>query len=381
MTTSTSQASRLTTLTSADIPHLTTGAAVLGCGGGGGPYVGGLIAQRAIDEYGPVQLTQLSDLPDDALVIPVEAIGAPTVSLEKLHDVECLLRVIEKIAEHHGRPPTHISPVEIGGVNSTLPIAAASRLGLPLVDGDGIGRAFPELQMCLPNLFDVPASPISLADETGNAVLVDATSAAWAERLARSIAVEMGCSAALSMYSMTGRQARQCLVEGTLSLAVSIGCTIAEARAGSGDPCQALANTLGGMIVHRGKVTDVSRRTEGGFARGQALIEGTDPHAPSNVTLHFQNEHLLAMRDGVVITTTPDMIVVVDDVTAEPITTENLRYGQRVRVLTAPCDPRWHTSEGLDIVGPTYFGYDTPVRRWDGTAVAAEHPSQWIAES
>lgn len=38
-------------------------------------------------------------------------------------------------------------PIEAGGVNSMLPIAAAARLGLPLVDCDGMGRAFPELQM------------------------------------------------------------------------------------------------------------------------------------------------------------------------------------------------------------------------------------------
>ena len=38
-------------------------------------------------------------------------------------------------------------PMEAGGVNSMLPIAAAARLGLPMVDCDGMGRAFPELQM------------------------------------------------------------------------------------------------------------------------------------------------------------------------------------------------------------------------------------------
>ena len=37
-------------------------------------------------------------------------------------------------------------PMEAGGVNSMLPIAAA-RLGLPMVDCDGMGRAFPELPM------------------------------------------------------------------------------------------------------------------------------------------------------------------------------------------------------------------------------------------
>jgi uncharacterized protein len=27
-------------------------------------------------------------------------------------------------------------------------------------------------------------------------------------------------------------------------------------------------------------------------------------------------------------------------------------------VLVAPCDPRWRTKAGLELVGPRYFGYD-----------------------
>ena len=34
---------------------------------------------------------------------------------------------------------------EIGGGNGLLPITWAARLGLPLVDADGMGRAFPEV--------------------------------------------------------------------------------------------------------------------------------------------------------------------------------------------------------------------------------------------
>ena len=35
----------------------------------------------------------------------------------------------------------------------------------------------------------------------------------------------------------------------------------------------------------------------------------------------------------------------------EPVTTEGLRYGFRVSVVGAPCDPRWRTEEGLALVG------------------------------
>ena len=36
---------------------------------------------------------------------------------------------------------------EVGGGNGLEPLVVASRLGLPAVDGDLMGRAFPELQV------------------------------------------------------------------------------------------------------------------------------------------------------------------------------------------------------------------------------------------
>jgi DUF917 family protein len=112
-------------------------------------------------------------------------------------------------------------------------------------------------------------------------------------------------------------------------------------------------------VVHTGKVVDVIRRTTTGFARGEAVVSGDD----GDLVLHFQNEHLMAVRAGEPLVTTPDLIIVLDQDTGEPVTTEALRFGHRVRVLAAPADERWHSPEGIELVGPRYFGYDTdPVR-------------------
>jgi len=54
----------------------------------------------------------------------------------------------------------------------------------------------------------------------------------------------------------------------------------------------------------------------------------------------------------------PDLITILDLETAEPITTERLRYGYRVVVIGIPCDPKWRTPRGLEVVGPRYFGYN-----------------------
>jgi len=102
----------------------------------------------------------------------------------------------------------------------------------------------------------------------------------------------------------------------------------------------------------------------GGFARGEATIDGTGPDRGACLKLRFQNENLIAAIGEDVLATVPDLITVLDAETARPITTEGLRYGFRVIVIGMPCNPKWRSPEGLKIVGPRYFGYDvdyTPV--------------------
>jgi len=57
-------------LTIEDVEYLAMGAAVLGTGGGGDPYLGKLMAKRAIMEKGEVSLIDVEEISDDCLVIP-----------------------------------------------------------------------------------------------------------------------------------------------------------------------------------------------------------------------------------------------------------------------------------------------------------------------
>jgi uncharacterized protein len=352
---------RLTTIGADDLEALARGAAVLGTGGGGDPYIGRLLAAQALREHGPVRLVDPADLPDGAVVFPVAMMGAPTVMVEKTPSTERIGAAVAALAEFLGVTPTHIACIEAGGVNSTFPLVAAAQLGLPVVDGDGMGRAFPELQMVLPTLSGIPCTPMSIADEKGNIGVLTTVDNHAAEALARSLTITMGCAAIISNYVMSGAQARDSLVPGTLSLCTRIGRRLDRVRAEHGDAVAAVADELGGRVLHAGKVSDVARRTLTGFARGTAIISG----AAGDLTLEFQNEHLMAVRHGIVEVTTPDLIVVLDTDTGEPVTTEALRFGHRVTVVAAPTDERWHSPGGIALVGPRYFGYDTDPVRFD----------------
>ncbi|MFJ6417002.1 DUF917 domain-containing protein [Paeniglutamicibacter sp. NPDC091659] len=344
------------------IAPLARGAAVLGTGGGGDPYIGSLLAEQALREHGPVTAISLEEVPDDALALTVSMMGAPTVMVEKLPSLEELVAPVRALEKHLGRKMTHVACAEVGGVNSTIPIAAAAVLGLPLIDADGMGRAFPELQMLLPTLYGITASPLAISDEKGNTAVLETANNLWTERIARVACVEMGCSVMVAGFAMDGRQARASMVPGSLGHCLSIGTGIEEARAAKTDPVAVVLDLIGGLEIFAGKVVDVERGTTKGFARGNARIEDAD----STLRLSFQNEHLIAQTGARVLATTPDLIMVLDHESGEPITTESLRYGQRVRVLSAPSDPRWHSPEALAMVGPGYFGYDMPSHRFDG---------------
>jgi DUF917 family protein len=341
-----------------NIEDIALGAAVLGTGGGGDPYIGKLMAIQTIREFGPVTLVAPAEIEDDSMVAMSAMMGAPTVMVEKLPNGREIVNAFLALQTYLGRPIDYAVSAEAGGLNSTTPFTVAARLGVPMVDADGMGRAFPELQMVTPTMYGVAATPMVIADDKGNSAVINGVSNHWTETLARTVTIDMGTSAMIALYPMTGRQLKESMVPGTLSKAEEIGRAIREARSRRQHPVEAVAGVTGGMVLFRGKVADVQRRTERGFARGEATIQGSDEHSGSQLTVHFQNEHLVANRDGHVVVSVPDLITMLDAETGHPVTTEGLRYGFRVVVLGIPCDAKWRTPAGLELVGPRYFGYD-----------------------
>jgi DUF917 family protein len=341
-----------------DLVPLATGAAILGTGGGGDPYYGRLLAREAIRKCGPLQLVDPERLKDDDLVISLALMGAPTVMVEKLPRGDELVASVHALETRIGAKADHLMALEVGGLNSLTPISAAVQLGRPLVDADLMGRAFPELQMCLPTVFDRSAGPLAVSDERGQTAVLSGSDSLSLERIARSIVVHMGCVGALAAYPMTGREVKEMSVWRTMSLCLELGHAVERARRAHQDPIAAALEILDGYVLFRGKVTDVARRTVGGFARMQASIDGFDEWVGHEMKLETQNEHLIAIRDGTTIASVPDLICVFEAEKGDAVTTESLRYGARVVVCAAPCDARWRSPEGLQIVGPHAFGYE-----------------------
>jgi len=346
-----------------DLEDFARGAAFLGTGGGGDPYIGRLLAKHAMKEFGNPEIIEPEELADDALVFAIAMLGAPTVLVEKAACGDDIDLAIDKLSKRLGRRPDALIPIEIGGINSTIPLVASARSGIPLVNADGMGRAFPEIQMVTFNVYGYPPTPLSVVDEHLNAVVVDAADAKTAEDLVRSVAIQMGLSVMTANYPISGEVVKKYAVKHTLTLALEIGRAISHGRA-QGEPVSSLLAYLGSTeyykhckILFDGKIVDIKRETTRGFSVGHCRIDPLSGEGDS-VEIIFQNENLVAKVKDKLIAMVPDLICVVDRETAEPIPVEALRYGQRVKVIGASVPPVMRTAEAIKIFGPRAFGFE-----------------------
>lgn len=340
------------------IENIAIGAAFLGTGGGGDPYIGKMMALTAIKKYGPVKLLSPEEIADDDYFIPAAMMGAPSVLIEKFPKGDEFVRVFEKLGRYLGKEVKGTFPMEAGGVNSMIPIVVAAQLGLPLIDCDGMGRAFPELQMVTFHLDGISATPMAITDEKGNIGIMETIDNKWTERLARVTTVEMGASSLVSLYPCDGAQIKQSSIKHIVTLSEEIGKVIRETSLDESEKLEQLLDVTKGYHLFEGKITDVVRETRAGFNFGRVRINGLNNDAESEVIVHFQNENLVAEKNGQSIAITPDLICMVDLETLMPVTTEALKYGKRVRVMALPADNAWRTAKGIETVGPRYFGYD-----------------------
>ncbi|MCA9861730.1 MAG: DUF917 domain-containing protein, partial [Thermomicrobiales bacterium] len=348
------------------IEDIARGSAVLGTGGGGDPYLGKLAAIQAMERFGPLQLAEITELPDDMLVAFPFAIGSPVPFLERITMTKELVTAYHAMCRYMGKTIGAVMSAEIGGMNSVLPFAVGRELGLPVIDGDCMGRAYPEIQLVTLTLYGHSASPLAVADEHGNVTVVDTVDNTWAEKIARPVAVEMGAISGGFGYPVTVRDLKEAAILGTVSFAEEIGRAIRVAQQSHADPVDAVLETTGGFRLFVGRIIDVARKTQKGWALGETRISGVDAFDGREMVVRFQNEHLVAIENDEIVASVPDLIAILDTERGEPITTENLRYGFRVTVIGIPSDAKWRTPEGIALGGPRHFGYDidfTPVEQ------------------
>jgi DUF917 family protein len=156
---------------------------------------------------------------------------------------------------------------------------------------------------------------------------------------------------------MCGAQVKKAAVHGIVTFAETLGKAILDAKVKNQNPIDSLIEKAAAIQLFIGKISNVTVKTEGRWNKGVCEISGLEKNIDSQMTIDFQNEFLMAKKDGKPVAITPDLIVLIDAENAQPITAEKIQYGTRVVVLGMKADAQWRTPEGIELGGPKKFGY------------------------
>lgn len=345
------------TITAPDISNLAAGLSFLGSGGGGGTRLGETLLRHLLKDGREVSLIAASDLPGDALVLPIAAVGSGVVIGERLPNGGEVRHAVESMERHLNRSVAALISCEVAGINGFVPLIAGAELGLPVIDADGMGRAFSRIEQTTFALHGISASPTVFVDALGNEVILSATDTTAVEAIARAMLPAMGGWMMTGIYPMTAAEATKYAIADTVSGAVNLGACLNEAAQRPHSERQHALDPFKGQVVFSGTVLEV-RRPLGTETGAVTVAHQQDPIRTLRVEMG--NEYMLLLDDGALVAQVPDVITLLDTRTWQPISTEHVIAGCEVDVVVLPTADIWYTPEAASLVGPAAFGLDLP---------------------
>lgn len=360
-------------LSETDIDLIGIGGYILGCGGGGDPnsYIIELKHLiRSGKEIQVVTLDKYSEMTNgNGRATKPSYFGSPTISSERLHANDLLesLKVIEKL---EGRKTEAMCDWEIGGSNGLSGLWCACLLGIPYVDLDSLGRAYPTAWQSIASVVNHGKGYPYAALSNGNGFHVtfnDVVDDFQLEDAIRDCLSRQGCHGGVAFPSNTIEELRRENILDTLSLSWRIGRAVQIARNTSDldNIPQRIIEAVGGPNTGKclltGKIMSVEKKLKGGYGYGIVELEAIEDNK-TRFRIPFKNENIVVSRvekDGTetALCSVPDLITLVDT-DGNAVGTQDYRYGLIVYVMAFAPAPQWTTLEGIEIGGPKGFAED-----------------------
>ena len=318
------------------------GATFLGTGGGGSPKSGEVVVERCLQGK-KMELVSVDEVEDNAKIVVIAGMGAPEVLLKRGWSTESenAFNALEKVS---GEKFDYVIPVETGGFNSVTPLTVSAEKGIPTIDADGAGRAIPELQMTMFYINNIPVSPTALADDSDIWAVLNAEDTFKMEELARAVTTVLGMQAGLACHMMSGKEMKKAVIPDTVTRAENVGKAIREAKEACKDPVDAVLCAVDGFVLGKGRVTNVSTETKGGFDFGKVTIKGDG----ETIRVDYKNENMLAWRGENLIAIVPDGICYIT-FDGQPLTNADIEEGMDVAVIGTRAPDRWRVPAGFDV--------------------------------
>lgn len=357
---------QMLTITPNDIAPLLDGLAIMGTGGGGNPAWGQMILEQDVRMGRWCNLISPDDLPNDATVVSggimgsvkaLEAIGFANV-LQQWEERFPLLDVSKIMAELLGRSIDAFVAFEAGGLNTPVMMSLSARSGIPIINGDALGRSAPETNMTSFIGHGIDICPMPLIDHYGNVVVVkEALTPTYPDEIGRFVVTKGGAMGANNHYPMTGAQLKQAVIPDTISQALEIGRLVENARQQNQDAVAAVYAHLKARHLFQGQVVDLREEEQLGFYFTLVTLQNSEGQTAE---LIIKNETMLYKLDGKIISIFPDIALMLEPQTGRGIMSVELRQGVEICVMALPCHPRLrHAAEsekGQAAMGPARFG-------------------------
>lgn len=334
------------------------GGAFLGGGGGGSMQEGRALGELAV-KSGPPALVSLQDLPDDACIVTVSAVGSPASRESRLEPADYVRAV--GLLQAGGIRIGGLITSENGGLATLNGWYQSAVLGIPVVDAACNGRAHPlgiMGSMGL-HLLDRYSSVQALAggnrekgrgfEATVSACLEDAAA------IVRYCASTAGGLVAVARNPVHAGYVRQHGAPGAISQAIELGRCFRDAGS-CGEAAKIVVRRLGGAQVAEGTVGSMKLETREGLDIGECEVVA----ASGTFILSFCNEFICMECDGVRLATFPDLIAALHRESGLPLTTAEIRTGMPVTLLIVP---RERLNLGAGMRDPALFG---PVEQMTG---------------
>lgn len=266
-------------LSKEDLENYITGSRILGCGGGGGPEGGMTYVDDAFKKGLKFQLADISELPKDKRLCIISGVGGG-VSKEDRDRVEPyvqrfprtgeplgqrLVKIHKEMSDYIGEEVYSYLPSETGPGNGVMPLYMNTILGKPCIDGDGCGRAKPEIGISLPHVAGIPIAPIVMLTPFNETVIAKtAVDDYRGEDITRFVAVASGGGVTAVRSCGTVEQYRNAIAKGQVTRCARIGATIRAAREKRTDPVEAFRKETKAYRIFEGRVSNIEM--EGGAA-------------------------------------------------------------------------------------------------------------------
>lgn len=357
------------TFTPEDIDPLLEGLAIYGTGGGGSPDWGRAIMEQDFSVGRSLSILDLSAISDQSTVVSGGIMGSVKV-LEEMGTSKVmahweerfeLLEVTKVMEGVIGKKIDHVVPFEVGGLNTPVILSLGARMGIPVIDGDALGRSAPETQMTSFIGHGIRLTPMPLVDYYGNVVIVqDSVDSTYPDQLGRYVVTHGGGLGANNHYPMSGVQAKSAVIPNTITASLEIGRAVIRAREQGDNPVNVVAEYVGGALLAVGEISDLHEEESMGFYFTTATIEGQGEHAKTKVELIIKNETMMLRIDGDIKAIFPDLILMLDPESGRGLMSIELKKGSPIALIGVPCHPRLRqaaiSSEGQSAFSPERYG-------------------------